>query len=56
MLSHTNLTIYYNKMFGMVQHHKYTINDIENLMPFERDLYYDLLVEYIKKEEEKRRK
>jgi hypothetical protein len=43
-------------MFGMVQHHKYTINDIENLMPFERDLYYDLLVEYIKKEEEKRRK
>jgi hypothetical protein len=56
MLSHTNLTIHYNKMFGMVQHHKYTIFDIENLMPFERDLYYDLLVAYIRSEEEKKRK
>lgn len=55
MLSHTNLTIYYNKIFGMVQHHKYNIFDIESSMPFERDLYYDLLVDYIKKEEEKRK-
>ena len=55
MLSHTNLPIYYNKMFGMVQHHKYSMFDIESSMPFERDLYYDLLVDYIKKEEEKRK-
>lgn len=56
MLSHTNLTIYYNKIFGMAQHHKYTMYDIESLMPFERDLYYDLLVDYIRTEEEKKRK
>lgn len=56
MLSHTNLTIYYNKVFGMAQHHKYSIFDIEKLMPFERDLYYDLLVSYIREEQEKKRK
>jgi hypothetical protein len=56
MLSHTNLTIYYNKVFGMAQHHKYSIFDIETLMPFERDLYYDLLVSYIKEEQEKNKK
>lgn len=56
MLSHTNLAIYYNKMFGMAQHHKYNIFDIENLIPFERDLYYDLLVNYIRSEAEKKRK
>lgn len=56
MLSHTNLTIYYNKIFGLAQHHKYSISDVENLIPYERDLYYDLLVEYIKAEQEKQRK
>lgn len=56
MLSHTNLSIYYNKIFGLAQHHKYSIFDIEGLIPYERDLYYDLLVEYIKEEQEKQRK
>jgi hypothetical protein len=40
----------------MVQHHKYSIIEIESLIPFERDLYHDLLVNYIKTEQEKRRK
>lgn len=56
MLSHTSLGIYYNKIFSMVQHHKYSIADIENLIPFERDLYFDMLVDYIKSEEEKKKK
>lgn len=27
----------------MVQHHKYSITEIENLLPFERDLYVQML-------------
>jgi hypothetical protein len=38
----------------MMQHHKYDINTLENLLPFERDLYFDMLVEYIKRQEEKK--
>jgi phage-related tail protein len=37
----------------LVQHHKYTISDIENLMPFERDIYVQMLVAYIKELEQK---
>ena len=37
----------------MVQHHKYSITEIENLIPFERDLYIELLTNYIKEQEEK---
>lgn len=55
MLSHTNLFMYYNKIFGMAQHHKYSIAELENMMPFERDLYYDMLIEFIKKQEENKR-
>ena len=52
MLSHTDLYIYYQKMFGMIQHHKYSITELENLMPFERDLYFDMLINFIEKQEE----
>lgn len=53
MLSHTNLLIYYQKHFGLIQHHKYSISDLDNLIPYERDLYHDMLLEFLKKLEEK---
>ena len=56
MLSHTSLAVYYDKIFGMAQHHKYSINEIEKMMPYERDLYFDMLVNYIKAQEEKAKK
>ena len=34
----------------MAQHHKYSISDIEGLIPFERDLYLDLLLDYIEQQ------
>jgi hypothetical protein len=40
----------------LVQHHKYSISDIENLMPFERDIYVDMLIAHLKKIEEERNK
>lgn len=31
----------------MAQHHKYSITEIENMIPFERDLYVDMLKIYL---------
>jgi len=39
-----------------VQHHKYSITEIENMIPWERDIYVDMLINYIKQENEKRRR
>ncbi len=33
-----------------MQHHNYALNDIENMMPWERDIYVDMLLEYITEE------
>jgi hypothetical protein len=41
-------------MFSLVQHHKYSIGDLENLIPFERDLYVQMLIDFLEKEKEKR--
>jgi len=43
-------------MFSMAQHHKYSIKELEEMMPYERDLYFELLLDYVKQEQEKNRK
>lgn len=36
-----------------MQHHKYSLSDIENLLPWERDLYVSLLINYLEEEKDK---
>ncbi len=55
-MSHNTLENYYSTIFSMVQHHKYSITELENLMPFERDLYAEMLVNYLKEVEEMRQR
>lgn len=51
-LSHNSLQNYYNMIFSLAQHHKYSISEIENLIPFERDIFIELLMEHLKQQEE----
>jgi hypothetical protein len=39
-----------------MQHHKYSLGEIENMLPWERDIYVSLLINYLKEQEEKRRR
>jgi hypothetical protein len=36
-----------------MQHHKYSLEELENMMPWERDIYVAMLVQYIEVENEK---
>jgi len=36
-----------------MQHHKYSLQELENMVPWEREIYINLLVQYIKEENEK---
>ena len=42
-------------MFSLMQHHNYSLTEIENLMPWERDIYVDMLKTFLKEQEEKRK-
>ena len=37
----------------MMQHHKYSLTELDNMIPWERDIYVSLLVNYIAEENEK---
>ena len=39
--------------FALMQYHKYSLNELENMIPFEREVYVAMLVQYL--EEEKQR-
>jgi hypothetical protein len=56
MLCHLTLKDYYQMMFSMVQHHKYSITELENLIPYERDLYFTLLIQFIEKQREEQQR
>lgn len=52
MLAQVNLTIIYSKIFALCQHHKYSIHEIEDIFPFERDIYFEMLVRFLREKEE----
>lgn len=51
MLSHTNLAVLYQTLFSMVQHHKYSLTELENMVPYELDIYVDMLAAFLKEQE-----
>ena len=37
----------------MMQHHNYSLTELEEMMPWEREIYVTLLLEWIKEENER---
>ena len=43
MTGYSNIAVYYNTLFSLVQHHKYTLTEVYDMYPYERDLFVELL-------------
>lgn len=55
MLGYDNLMNYFKINFALMQHHKYSLAEIENMLPWERMTYITLLSNYIKEKETERK-
>ena len=40
-------------MFAMIQHHKWSLTELEDMLPYERDIYVAMLKNWIEEENEK---
>ena len=49
MLYHTSIDAVMETNFSLMQYHKWTLSDIENMIPWEREVYIKLLSNYIEK-------
>jgi hypothetical protein len=49
-MAHESLVSYYQVNFALIQHHKYSLTELENMIPWERDVYVTLLQQYIEEQ------
>ena len=54
-MAHEDLASYYKVNFSLMQHHKYSLTELENMIPWEREVYLSLLQQYIEEESLKER-
>ena len=50
---HMDLENYFRLNFALMQYHKYSLTEIENMMPWERDIYVVLLKQHLEEEKQK---
>jgi len=46
----------YQLNFALMQHHKYSLTELDNMIPFERDIYVTLLKNHLEAQEEQNKK
>jgi hypothetical protein len=49
-MAHMDLESYFKINFSLITHYKYSLTEIENMMPFERDIYLLLLNQFVEEE------
>ena len=48
---HDSLSNHYKTNFALMQHHKYSLTELDNMMPFEREIYVSLLTQFLEEQE-----
>jgi len=53
MFRHDTLANYYRTNFALMQHHKYSLTELESMLVWEREIYISMLIQYIEEENAK---
>lgn len=51
-MSHDTLANHLDSNFQMMQAHKYSLSDLENMLPWERRVYVGMLVKWVEEQNE----
>ena len=49
-MAHEDLESYFKINFALMQHHKYSLTELENMIPWESEVYLTFLKQYIEEE------
>ena len=50
MLYHTSIDVMLETNFALIQHHKWSLSDVVNMIPWEKDVYVNYLVKLLEKQ------
>jgi hypothetical protein len=48
-----SLLNHYKTNFQLMQHHNYSLYDLDHMLPYEREIYISLLLQYLQEEKDK---
>ena len=54
-LSHESLYNTIHTNFGLIQHHKYSLTELDSMIPWEREVYVKLLIRHLEEEEQRQK-
>jgi hypothetical protein len=49
-MAHNDLASYFRTNFSLMQHHKWSLTEINDMIPWEKEIYITLLQQYIEEE------
>lgn len=52
-MGYESLANYYKTNFNLMQYHKYSLRELEEMIPFERDVYIMLLSQHVDEQNQK---
>jgi len=50
MLYHTSIDSMLETNFSLMQHHKWSLSEVEGMIPWEKEVYVNYLVKYLEKQ------
>ena len=53
-MGYISLEVFYETNFSLIHHHKWSLTEIENMIPWERDVYVTMLSEHLKEEHKRK--
>lgn len=54
-LSHESLYNYMQTNFQLMQHHQYSLTELDDMYPWEREIYVRLLLQHLEEERERQK-
>jgi len=52
-MAHISVKMYYELNWNLMFHHNFSLTEIENMMPWEREIYVGLTMNYLEEEKER---
>lgn len=56
MLNHISIKRYYRDTFSLIQQKLFSLDELESMLPFEKEIYQSLLIQSIAEENERIKK
>ena len=53
MLGNVKLSSFYKTNFALMQHYGYRLDELEGMIPWEREIYVGLIMQFLKEQKEK---